>query len=318
MSISTQPSSVDTHPSTSHPPAAGGRRTVRWQAPVLFLSPFLALFALMYLLPIGYAVIRSMYRDEKSGLGLGPTKTVFSPLFNYHLALTNTDFLYSIGRVFAFGIVQVPAMLGLALCLALLLDSKSATWRGFFRLASFMPYAVPGVIAALMWSFLYDPTSSPINKLLSPLGIHLTFLSPGLALWSVANIVTWAWTGYNTLIIYAALQSVPPEIIEAATVEGASAWRIAWRIKVPMVRSAIVLTLIFSIIGSAQLFNEPTVLQPISQGTISSTYTPIMAAQAAKIAGDYSSAAAQSVLLAAITSLLSFIVLRLANRKELL
>lgn len=163
---------------------------------------------------------------------------------------------------------------------------------------------------------MYSTQSSPVNSLLSPLGINIPFLDPGFALWSVANIVTWSWTGYNMLIVYASLQSIPAEIIEAARIDGASAFRITTAIKIPMVRGAIILTAVFSIIGSAQLFNEPTVLQPISGGAISSTFTPIMSAQAAVAAGNYPYAAAQSVILAVLVGVVSFTFLRLTNRRN--
>ena len=87
---------------------------------------------------------------------------------------------------------------------------------------SFIPYAVPGVVAALVWSFMYSPTSSPINRLLEPLAVTVPFFNEDLVLWSVANIVTWSWTGYNMIIIYAALQSIPAEVLEAARIDGAS------------------------------------------------------------------------------------------------
>ncbi|MCU1530352.1 MAG: lacF7, partial [Frondihabitans sp.] len=123
-------------------------------------------------------------------------------------------------------------------------------------------------------------------------------------------------TGYNMIIIYASLQSIPAELLEAAHLDGASAWRTAWHVKIPMVRSAIILSAIFSIIGSAQLFNEPTVLQPISGGSVSSVYTPIMSAQAAVNSGDYSYAAAQSVILAVVVGIVSFTFFTLTTRKD--
>lgn len=291
--------------------AAGRRRT-----PLLFWCPFAVLFAAMYLAPIVYAAVSSLFVVHRSGLGLTAPTKVFDPIGNYAHAFGDDSFTSSLGRVALFGVVQVPVMLGLALGLALLLDSRSARAKGFFRLAGFLPYAIPGVSAALVWSFMYSPQSSPVNHLLEPLGLHVPFFSGGTVLWSVANIVTWAWTGYNMVIIYAALQSVPAEVLEAARVDGASALRIAWSIKIPAVRGAIALTAVFSIIGSAQLFNEPVVLQPVSSGAISSAFTPIMSAQAAVAAGDYPYAAAQSVVLAVLVGVVSFVFFKLTNRGE--
>lgn len=280
----------------------------------LLLAPFVVIFAAMYLAPLGFAVYRSLFVLKRDGLGLTAPTLAFDPMANYLKAFADPVFIESLGRVLLFGVVQVPVMLGLSTGLALLIDSRSARAKGFFRLTSFLPYAVPGVIAALMWSFLYSGSSSPINALLAPLGIEIPFLGEDMVLWSVANIVTWGWTGYNMIIIYSALQSIPGEILEAAKIDGASAWRIAWNIKIPMVRPAIILTAVFSIIGTAQLYNEPKVLQSVSGGSIDSAFTPIMAAQAATAAQNYPYAAAMSVILAVLVGILSITFFKLTNR----
>ncbi|GAA4638413.1 sugar ABC transporter permease [Actinoallomurus vinaceus] len=289
----------------------GSRRTV-----LLFLGPFLVLFAAMYVAPIGYAAVSSLSVVHRSALGLTAPTKVFDPIGNYTRAFSDKDFTASLGRVALFGVVQVPVMLLFALGLALLIDSRSARGKGLFRLSSFLPYAIPGVSAALVWSFMYSPQSSPIDRLLAPLGIRMPYFHEGTVLWSVANIVTWSWTGYNMIIIYTALQAIPAEILEAARIDGASAFRTAWHIKIPAVRGALILTAVFSIIGSAQLFNEPTVLQPVSRGSVSSTFTPIMSAQSAVNAGNYPYAAAQSVILAVLVGVVSFVFFKLTGRGE--
>lgn len=292
------------------------RRIVRGRTIALFIAPFLVLFLAMYVAPIVYSAVNSTFVTQRSGLGLGPATTTFDPFANYVRAFSDTAFVRSIGRVALFGVVQIPVMLVLALVLALLIDAKSSVGRGFFRLTGFLPYAIPGVSAALVWSFMYSPQSSPINHLLGGVGLSIPFFDGNVVLWSVANIVTWSWTGYNMLVIYAALQSIPAEVLEAARIDGAGPVRTALSIKVPMVGGALVLTAVFSIIGSAQLFNEPSVLQPLSSGSISSAYTPVMAAQAAVAAGDYSYAAAESVIMAVLVGVVSLVFFRLTSRRR--
>jgi multiple sugar transport system permease protein len=217
-----------------------------------------------------------------------------------------------------FGLVQVPVMLGTALLLALLIDTGRARFARFFRLAYFLPYALPGVIAAIIWGFLYSPGISPISQLLSytPAG-NVNFLGSDIVLLSIGNIVTWSWTGYNMLIIFSALQAIPHDILSAARVDGASEWRIALRIKIPMLAPALVLACVFSIIGTLQLFTEPQVLSKLT-GAISSTYTPnLMAYTAAFVTNNTYYAAAISVTLALITFVLSFAMLRLTWRRTL-
>jgi multiple sugar transport system permease protein len=208
----------------------------------------------------------------------------------------------------------VPIMLALALALALLLDSAVVRLQRFFRIVYFLPYAIPGVIAALMWAFLYSPQLSPIVTLLDAIGPRPDFLGGGAILWSIANVVTWTYTGYNMLIIFAALQAIPGELSEAARVDGAGGIRTAWSIKVPIVRPALVLTGVFSIIGTLQLFTEPIVFRTISTN-VTSGYTPNLLAFNIASGQNYPLAAAMSVVLAIGTFVLSFGFFRYAQKR---
>ncbi|MFD1572577.1 ABC transporter permease subunit [Agromyces cerinus subsp. nitratus] len=127
------------------------------------------------------------------------------------------------------------------------------------------------MIAAILWAFLYLPGTSPFVAALANVGIDVDFLSSDVVLWSIANIVTWTWTGYNMLVIYSALTGIPQELYEAAAIDGAGAWRIAWSIKIPLVAPALVLTTFFSIVGTVQLYAEPTVLKSYSSAITSGT-----------------------------------------------
>ena len=284
----------------------------------MFLGPFGLLFVLFFLLPIGYAVYESFLKVRVSGLGLGPgsTATVFAGFANYGQVFSDPSFWQGVGRVLLFGVVQVPVMLVLATILALLLDSVAVRFRRFFRLAFFLPYGIPGVIAAILWSFLYLPGLSPIVAALRSSGFGtVNFLGTNSALWSIANIVTWEYTGYNMLIIYAALQAIPADLYEAGRLDGASEWKVATRIKLPMVGNALILTAIFSIIGTLQLFSEPQVLRSITSN-ISSSYTPnLLAYTQAFTANNPNYAAAIAVVLAIGTFILSFGFLRLVQRR---
>ncbi|MGW6056699.1 carbohydrate ABC transporter permease [Streptomyces sp. NPDC055189] len=293
-------------------PSRHGRRRARTAR--LFLLPFAALFAGLYLAPIGYTLYQSLYEQQRSGLGLTEPTTSFAGLGNYLTALGDEAFRGSLLRVLLIGAVQVPVMLGLSLGLALLLDARQTLFKRFFRLAYFLPYALPGVIGAIMWSFLVAPRLSPISAAAGSLGIDLDLTTDGMLAPVIGNMLTWGWTGYNMLIIYAALQAIPAELSEAARMDGCSAFAIAWRIKVPMVRPALVLTTVFSIIGTAQLYNEPAILHNVAPN-LPSDYTPISAAYSAINAGDFNYAATQSVILALLTLVLSFGFLKFVQRR---
>src|SRR5690348_13886731 len=291
-------------PSVGKSPRFWRRREL---TPYLFVLPFGLLFLLFFIAPIFYAIYQSLFRSQRSGLGLGAPTVGFNGLSNYLQVIHDPGFYTGVGRVLLYGIVQVPIMLGLALLLALLLDSKVVRFKPFFRLAFFVPYAIPGIIAALLWGYLYDPGLSPIVKGVSELGLGTPdFLGPQAVLWSIANIATWAWTGYNMLIIFAALQAIPPELYEAARIDGASAWGIAWRIKIPLVIPALILTTIFSIIGTLQLFNEPQALAKVSNN-ITTAFTPNLYAYYTAFGNNnYYYGAAIAVVLALVTCVLSF------------
>ncbi|MGW0915159.1 carbohydrate ABC transporter permease [Streptomyces sp. NPDC002784] len=300
---------------STNAPAPARRRSRRTLTPYAFLAPFLIPFVLFTLVPVGYAFWQSLHKTERTGGTFGRTETVFAGFEQYGRVLQEDYFTESLLRVLGFALVQIPVMLLLALVLALLLDSAVARAKRFFRLVYFVPYGIPGVVAALMWAFLYDPRLSPVVDLLRSAGLHVDLLGPDAILWSIANVVTWTYTGYNMLIIYAALQAVPADIGEAARVDGASGWTIALRIKIPIIRPALILTGVFSIIGTFQLFTEPQVFRSIST-SVTSTYTPNLAAYSLASGDNYSEAAALSVVLALVTFVLSFAFLRFTSRRQ--
>lgn len=285
------------------------------KAPWILMGPFLILFVFTMVVPIIIAIVQSFMTVERKGLlGEEGVTSQFAGLDNYIAALTNPNFIASIGRMLLFGVVQVTVMIAAATILALLLESAAAKWPGLFRSAYFLPYGIPGVIATILWSFLYVPGLSPIVDVLGMIGIEVDFLSPGNVLWAIANIVTWTYTGYNMLIIIAQLKSIPGELYEAAKIDGAGPWRIVTSIQLPLIRPALMLTIIFSIIGTLQLFAEPRILKLVSTG-ITSEYTPNMSAYAYAFQyNDIGMAAAQAVIIAVVAFVLSAIALGLSNR----
>lgn len=286
-------------------------------APWILMGPFLLLFIGTMVVPIIMAIGYSFTRVERSGLlGEAGIESTFAGLENYIAALSNQNFIDSIGRMILFGIVQVTVMIVAATVLALLLESAAARWPGFFRATYFLPYGIPGVIATILWSFLYIPGLSPIVDVLGWVGLDVDFLGPNLVLWSIANIVTWTYTGYNMLIIIAQLKSIPGELYEAARIDGAGALRIVRSIQLPLIRPALMLTIIFSIIGTLQLFAEPRLLQAMSSG-ITTEYTPNMSAYAYAFQyNEIGMAAAQAVIIAVSAFVLSALALGISSWAE--
>nr|BFD86329.1 sugar ABC transporter permease [Streptomyces sp. Xyl84] len=288
-------------------------------APYAFLLPAAALFLLFFALPIGYAVWLSLHKVHVSGLGLGSgaRKEVWAGLENYTDALTDSELLHGALRVLGYGCIVVPVMLGLALLFALMLDTEKVRLAPFTRLAVFLPYAVPGVVAALLWGFLYLPDVSPFSYVLGKLHLPQPDLLDGGPLYlALSNIAVWGGTGFNMIVIYTSLRSIPAEVYEAARLDGCTPLQTALRIKIPMVVPSLVLTFFFSIIATLQVFNEPTTLKPLTN-SVSTTWSPLMKVyQDAFGKGDVYAAAAEATIVALATLVLSFGFLRTANRRN--
>lgn len=282
-----------------------------------FVTPFLVLFAAFFVLPIGYAIYQSLFTVRRTGaLGLEGQELSFAWFDNYVTALTDAAFVDSLWTVLIFALIQVPVMVLLALSLALLLEAASARGVAFFRTAYFLPYGVPGVIASILWGFLYVPGISPLYGMFESVGLSVDFLSPDNIMLAIVNVVTWEFAGYNVLVLIAQLKAINPNLYESARVDGASAWRIIWHIKLPLAKPAIVMATVFTIVGSLQLFAEPLVLRPVA-ASITYTYTPNLAAyNEAFFENNYQLAAAQAVVLAVVAMVLSFGFLRIFGRGD--
>lgn len=297
--------------------AAQSHRTRTHLKAWIFLAPALALFVFVFVIPIAYTLWESFLKSTSTnGTGFGPKaiETTFAWFENYTRAFTDPNFIASIGRVALLGVIQVPLMLIFALVLALLLDGRRPVGRRTFSLMYFLPYAVPGVVGALMWAFLVQPSLSPFTAIAESFGIPLDLTSQAAIPFTIGNMIVWGFTGYNMVIIYAALQAIPREIFEAAIVDGAGAVRIALRIKIPLVRPALILTAVFSIIGTIQLYNEPEVLH-ISTANVDPSFSPLMAIYASVQNNDLYGAASRSIILAVIALAFSFGFLRLQQRR---
>jgi multiple sugar transport system permease protein len=275
---------------------------------LLFLAPFLSVFVAFYLAPVVYAIYLSVFIKKRTGLG--PAKEIFGGLANYARAVQDADFLSGLKNMFLFGMVQIPVMLGLAILLALLLDQARGIFVRICRTVYFMPYGIPTAIGALIWGYMYAPNLSPFNQILRALHQStIDFLSPDLVLFSIGNIVTWTWTGYNMITLFAALQNIPKDLFEAARVDGATGWELVRYIKIPLVVPTIRLLFIFSVIGTSQLFTEALVLRPL--GYVADNITPnlYLYLTAARDA-NYSYAGALAILLAVLIFALSGAFLR--------
>ena len=292
---------------------ADTRRRERFACGVL-MTPFFVLLGVVFLIPVGTVLWLSFFGDDRPGLGFGPDQTIFVGFRSYSAVLADPTVLSGLGVVALYCLLYIPLLVVASLALALLLDSGVARLRAWAQLALFLPHAVPGIIAAIIWLYLYTPGISPVVDLLGKADITVNFLGLHAVLPAIVNIALWSNLGYNMVIFYAGLQAVPREVIEAAVVDGAGPVRTALRIKAPLVRSSVVMVVLFTLIWSLQLFTEPMLL---SQSTpmISARFSPSMYIyDAAFTRNNYGLAAAASVILLACTIGLSYGVTRWTNR----
>jgi lactose/L-arabinose transport system permease protein len=275
--LTTQPREKSPSPAAVHTVAGLGavyvlvRAVRRHRHAYLFVAPFFVLFAVFFLYPIGY----SFWLSFNDWSLVGPTHYI--GLKNYRDLLHDQIFWQSMTNAGLLFLIYVPAMTFLALVLASLLNSKYVRLQGLFRTVIFLPYVMSGTVAAAYtFQLLFDSNAGYANHLLRFIGVSpVPWLDD---IWwarvSVGLLVLWGWLGYNMLIMLAGLQAIPPELSEAARVDGAGPVRIFFKITVPLLRPVIVFAVTLSIIGTFSLFTEPFILT--GGGPANATTTPVL------------------------------------------
>jgi cellobiose transport system permease protein len=250
------PAPVVASATTPAPRSAWRRRLSRWEvrySPYLFISPYFALFAVFGLFPLLFTVWVSLHDwsllGEHSWVGLDNYRELLGAEY-FRNALLNTIGIF----VLATG----PQVLG-ALALAALLD-RQLRFRTFWRLGVLVPTVTSVAAVGIIFSLIFARDTGLVNWFLSFVGVDspINWQASKWSSWlAIATMIDWRWTGYNALILLAALQAVPRELYEAADVDGASAWRQFWSITVPMLRPTLIFVVIIATIYGTQVFTEP-------------------------------------------------------------
>lgn len=219
-----------------------------------FLTPAAIMIAIFNFYPMVEAFITSLTT------GTGVNQKMADPItYNYARMFSDETFLRSIGNTFFYLAIEVPIMLVLAIFLAQLLNNKDLKFRGLFRTMVFLPCATSLVSYALIFRSLFA-LDGLINEILINLGIletNYNFLGNTTSARIVIIIaLIWRWTGYNMVFYLAGLQNIEYSVYEAAKIDGANGWKTFWKITVPLLMPTIVMTVIFSINGTLQLFDE--------------------------------------------------------------
>ena len=222
--------------------------------PYVFIAPAVLLFSVFMLYPI----ISSLILSFQTSVG---GELVFNGIDNYKRLMSDTIFHTALKNTFIIMIIQVPLMLFLALVLASAMNSALLKFKGFFRVAFFLPAVTALVSYAIIFSIMLM-NDGVINQLLTTLGLSsIPWLSHPI--WAKAALImamTWRWVGYNMVIYLAAMQNITEDVYEAASMDGAGKIRQFFSITIPQLKPVILFTAILSTIGTLQLFDEPFVL----------------------------------------------------------
>jgi len=241
------------------------------RAGLLFVLPALVYFALVFLVPLVESVIGSFYRTVPGG------ESRFVGFRLYEKVLTDSTFWQAVGNTVSLLLMSVPATVALALMVALGLHRlRSIRARSVWTAMYFLPFAVSLVAAALIWQWMYDPLYGFLNHLLSRVGappLHwlqsLEMVRPSLA---IVNV--WVRLGFDTVIFLAALQAIPAEYYEAASIDGASRWQALRRLTLPLLNPQIVMVTILELIFNFKVFD--TVYATTQGGPAGASQTVIM------------------------------------------
>ncbi len=235
-------------------------RTVLGRQPlgIALAAPYAVFLAAVFAYPLGLAVWISFHDYFFAAPGAQVTRP-FVGLDNYRNALSDPAVRRSFLNVLEFLVINVPLTVVLSLVLASALNG-AVRGRTFMRIAYYIPYVSASVAVVAVWLFLFS-SDGMVNQLLGPLAPDPSWLvNSGLAMPVIAVFVTWKQLGFSILLYLAALQNVPKELYEAASVDGAGRLRTFWSVTVPGVRPATTLVVILATITGANLFTEPYLL----------------------------------------------------------
>jgi multiple sugar transport system permease protein len=278
---------------------------------LLFMLPMLLIFGLFSWWPIIRAVVMSLQSTNlvtaPEWVGLDNFRQVLTdPLL--WTAVKNTAYFAFLALIFGYPVPLVLAVL----------MSNVRRGRGIYTALAYLPVVVPPVVAVLLWRFFYDASPTGVfNTILGWVGLgpYPWLQSAGTAMPSLVVEATWAAAGGTVIIYLAALIAVPPELYDAAEVDGASILQKVWHVTLPQLRGVLLITLILQIIGTAQVFLEPYLFT--SGGPHNSTMTILLLIYnygfANSLGGDYGAATALSLMLAAFLAVFSAFYFRVTR-----
>jgi len=270
--------------------------------------PALALVLGFSVLPIFYVGYLSLQDLRLGSAGTGG----FAGLANYRFVLADSSVATAFANTLYFSVLAVAIATSVGLGIALLLDSETPGAR-WLVLAAVLPWAIPEIVNALMWQWIYNPTYGALDGLLVSLGLlqeYRAWLStPGSAMHAVIFAYSWKLVPFVVIILYAALRSIPAELYESAQTDGADRWAQFRYVTLPLIGPAVAVAVLFCVVWSMRAFDIVYLLTRGGPGEATVVLSYFVFTKAFEF-GDMGAAAAVAVALAAVTFGVTCIYLR--------
>ncbi|WP_458040264.1 MULTISPECIES: carbohydrate ABC transporter permease [Bacteria] len=240
-------------------------KLTRWDhkySPYVYIAPFFILFAIIGLFPIIFTAVISFQEWD-----LVRNSGTFIGFEQYAWILNDPKFWTALRNTFSIFLLSTIPQLALAIFIAAMLD-RNIRGKTFWRMSVLLPYVMAPVAVALIFSNMFGDNYGLVNGFLTDIGLAPVpwHKDPFWSHIAIATMVNFRWTGYNALILLAAMQAVPREYYEAATVDGANAFRQFVSITLPSLRPTLIFVVITSTIGGLQIFDEPRMFDNTGEG----------------------------------------------------
>ncbi|MFP8964135.1 carbohydrate ABC transporter permease [Streptomyces nanhaiensis] len=258
LRLTARPTTAGARPRRGAAPARVATRPYRWWTPYVFMGPYLALFAVFVLAPIGYGLWISLHAWDinvpaKPFVGLGNYRELFDSG-----SVEGPRFWTAMRATGVFTALSLPFLLVVPLFVAMLMNGRFRG-RNLYRAVYFAPYVLGVAVVGLLWRFLLDGNIGMVNHYLGVLGlpddIQWTTDTPA-AWWGLVAVTVWWTLGFNAVIYLAGLQDIPAELYEAARVDGAGAWHRFVHVTLPGLRPVLLFVVNATLLASANMFGQ--------------------------------------------------------------
>ncbi|OKP97670.1 carbohydrate ABC transporter permease [Paenibacillus sp. P46E] len=284
----------------------------KWTSRILFMSPAVIVYGMMVLIPI----VLSFYYSFFDWNGVSPR--VFSGLHNWIRLLSDEPVRLALIHSFQLTFWALVIQLPIALLLALLLQTK-IRGSNFFKTIYFFPVMMSSAVLGIMWGQIYDPNIGIINTFLAKVGLdswaHVWLGEEKYALAAIIAVVAWQYIGFYVVIFFGALQGIPDDLVESATIEGASPWQLLVFIRMPLIRHVISFTILNCVINSLRYFDLVYIMTQGGPNNSSEVMASYIFKQAFQFL-DFGYGSAVSALLFIISLLLAIVLGRLMRSEQ--